>query len=235
MLLGGLPWVMDYMQAEKYPVYELIGNIPAPTPYQYREFKPETMRSVEFGYRGIVNGKLVIDAHGYFGRYKDFIGRIGLYQPATDKIYSITVNSADKVKTYGFGLGMDYRMAGNFSVFMNTYSDVITDVPAGFKAYFNAPKYRINAGFGNSGLGKKKIVGFNIMMRWQDAFEWEGELANGPLPAFATVDAQVSYKLPKINSTFRLGGTNILNHYYRNAYGNPSIGGLYYAAYIYNF
>jgi outer membrane receptor protein involved in Fe transport len=73
------------------------------------------------------------------------------------------------------------------------------------------------------------------MMRWQDGFDWEGELATGPLNAFTTVDAQVSYKLPKLNSTVRLGGTNIFNQYYKNAYGNPQVGGLYYAAYIYNF
>ena len=72
------------------------------------------------------------------------------------------------------------------------------------------------------------------MMRWQDAFDWEGELANGPLKAFTTVDAQVSYTLPKIKSTFRLGGNNIFNHYYQNAYANPKIGGVYYAMYAYN-
>jgi len=60
-------------------------------------------------------------------------------------------------------------------------------------------------------------------------------VANGPLKAFATVDAQVSYKLEKIKSTLRLGGTNIFNHYYKNAYANPAIGGLYYTAFIYNF
>ena len=92
----------------------------------------------------------------------------------------------------------------------------------------------MNAGFGNSGLGKKERIGFNVMMRWQDAFNWEGELANGPLKAFTTVDAQVSYKFPAIKTLFRLGGTNILNKYYKNAYGNPSFGGLYYASLVYN-
>jgi outer membrane receptor protein involved in Fe transport len=128
---------------------------------------------------------------------------------------------------------MDYRMKNNYSLFMNAYSDVITDVPSGFKSYFNTPKYKVNAGFGNSGLGKKELVGFNILARWQDSFEWEGELANGPLKSFTTVDAQVSYKLPKINSTIRLGGTNVFNKYYKNAYGNPEIGGVYYASFIY--
>lgn len=230
MLLGGLPWVMDYMQAAKYPVFEIGSS----SPYKHKELKPETMRSFEAGYKALIKNKLLIDAYAYIGKYEDFLGRIGLVQPSTSKAYSIVVNSTNKVKTHGYGLGMDYRMKDNYSIFFNAYSDVITDVPSGFKAYFNTPKYRFNAGFANDGLGKNKRIGFNIMMRWQDAFEWEGELANGPLKAFATVDAQVSYTLPKIKSTFRLGGTNLFNHYYQNAYGNPKIGGLYYAMYAYN-
>ena len=219
------------MHADKNAVYQIGG--PA-TPYVYKEFKPETMRSFEIGYKGLIKNKLLIDAYAYFGSYKDFIGRIGFSQPTTGEAFSIVVNSDTKVKTHGFGLGMDYRIGNNYSAFFNIYSDVITDVPAGFKSYFNTSKYRFNAGFANDGLGKSKRVGFNIMMRRQDAFEWEGELANGPLNAFATADAQVSYQFPKIKSTLRLGGTNIFNHYYKNAYANPAIGGVYYTAFIYN-
>ncbi len=234
LLLGGLPWVMDYMHADKNPVHQIVNGVPEANPYVYKDLKPETMRSFEIGYRGIIDNKLMIDGYTYFGKYEDFIGRIGLYQPGTGNAYSITVNSANSVKTYGFGLGMDYKMGSNYSLFFNGYSDVITDVPAGFKSYFNAPKYRFNAGVANSGFGKNDLFSFSVMMRWQDAFDWEGELANGPLSAFTTADAQVSYRLPKIKSTVRLGGTNILNHYYKNGYGNPSIGALYYAAYIFN-
>ena len=129
---------------------------------------------------------------------------------------------------------MDYRIGKNYSVFMNVYSDVISDVPEGFKSYFNTPKNRLNAGIANSGLGKKERIGFNIMMRWQDKIDWEGELANGPVDAFATMDMQVSYQLPKIHSSIRIGGTNVTNKYYKNAYGNPRVGGLYYASFIYN-
>jgi outer membrane receptor protein involved in Fe transport len=234
LLLGGLPWVKDYMQVDKYPVHEFVDGSPQPQPYEFKEFKPETMRSFEIGYKSLIDKKLLIDAYGYFGKYEDFVGRIGLYQPTTGEAYSIVVNSPNKVKTYGFGLGLDYRMQDNYHLFFNAYSDKITDVPAGFKSYFNTPEYRMNAGFGNSGLGKKERIGFNVMMRWQDAFNWEGELANGPLKAFTTVDAQVSYKFPAIKTLFRLGGTNILNKYYKNAYGNPSFGGLYYASLVYN-
>ena len=235
ILLGGLPWVIDYMNAGKDPVYQVDENgIPSSTPYVFKDFKPETMSSFELGYKGLINNKILVDAYAYFGKYEDFLGRIGLVQPATGEAYSIVVNSTNKVKTHGFGLGIDYRMSKNYSLFCNLYSDVITDVPAGFKSYFNTPKYRLNAGFANAGLGKKEKISFSVMMHWQDAFEWEGELANGPLSAFSTVDAQVSYKLPRIKSSFRLGGTNIFNRYYKNAFANPAIGGVYYIGYTYN-
>jgi len=32
----------------------------------------------------------------------------------------------------------------------------------------------------------------------------------------------------------KLGGTNITNHYYRSAFGNPYIGALYYVSIGYN-
>ena len=236
LLLGGLPWVKDYMHVDKHPVYLINGTVPETTPYEFKEFKPEIMRSFEVGYKGIISGKVLIDAYAYFGKYEDFIGRIGLFQPSTGEAYSITVNSSNSVKTHGYGLGVDYLFGKkkNSSVFFNVCSDVITDVPSGFKAYFNTPKYKINGGVANSGFGKGDRISFNVMFRWQDAFQWEGELANGPINANTTIDAQMSYKFPKIKSTVRFGGANILNHYYKNAYANPQIGGLYYFSYIYN-
>jgi outer membrane receptor protein involved in Fe transport len=50
------------------------------------------------------------------------------------------------------------------------------------------------------------------------------------VPAYQTIDAQVTYRAPTIKSTFKLGGSNILNtRYYQYAAG-PTIGGLYYLA-----
>jgi outer membrane receptor protein involved in Fe transport len=231
MILGGLPWVMEFMHADKNPVYAMKtdGTI-EPTKYEYKEFKPENMQSFELGYKGLIAEKLLVDAYGYFGQYTDFLGRNTLIQPATGKVFSTVVNSTTKVKTHGFGLGLDYQMSGNYSVFFNAYSDVLTDVPTGFQSYFNTPKYRFNAGIANSGLGKSQAIGFNVMMHWQDEFTWDGELANGPVDAYTTVDAQVSYTVKKINTMIKLGGTNLFNQYYKSGYGNPSIGGLYYVS-----
>ncbi|MGZ4012652.1 MAG: TonB-dependent receptor, partial [Flavisolibacter sp.] len=228
-ILGGLPWVMDYMQADKYPVYEMIDGVVGTTPYVYKEFKPENMKSFELGYKGLIADRLFIDAYGYVGGYSDFLVRNTLVQPQTGpKIYSTVVNSATRVNTHGFGLGIDYRLPRNYSVFANGYSDVLTNVPVGFVSYYNTPKYRMNAGVANSGLGKKKMVGFNVLLHWQDKFDSDGDLATGPVDTFTTVDAQLSYQLKKMHSMVKLGGTNVFNNYYRNSYGNPEIGGLYY-------
>ena len=233
-LLGGLPWVMDYMNHDENPVVEIINNVPSSTPYVYKEFKPESVQSFEIGYKGLINKKILIDAYGYFGKYQNFLGRNALLQPLTGEVYSTVINSDTKVKTYGYGLGIDYLLPSNYAIFLNAYSDVLTDVPAGFQAFFNTPKYRLNAGFSNSGLGKSKNFGFNVMLRWQDEFMWDGELANGPVQSYTTVDAQVSYRIKKAKTMIKLGGTNIFNSYYKNAYGNPEIGGLYYVSLGYN-
>ncbi len=92
----------------------------------------------------------------------------------------------------------------------------------------------MNLGASHSGIGRKERIGFAAMMRWQDDFYGEGEFANGQVESFTIVDAQISYKLPKIRSTFRIGGTNIFNKYYKNGFANPEIGGLYYVAYAFN-
>ena len=231
-LLGGLPWIQDVLEPEKYPTYVY----PDMTQWTYKKLKPESMRSFEIGYKSVISKKLLIDAYTYFGNYENFLGRIVLVQPTRQaQPWSIVVNSDTKVNTWGAGIGFDYKMAKNFFTFFNAYTDNLTNVPSGFEAGFNTPKYRCNAGFGNSGLGKKQRIGFNVNLRWQDEFYWEGGgFADGTVKAYTTLDAQVNYKLPKIKSMIKVGGTNITNKYYQTSFGNPYIGGMYYVSFAYN-
>ena len=147
----------------------------------------------------------------------------------------MVINSTDKVKTYGFGLGLDYRLPLNFIVSANLSSDVLKDVPTNFVAYFNAPKYKTNFTIGNNGFGPGKKLGFSVAWRWQQGFFYQGDFANGNLPDVHNVDAQISLKIPKANkSIIKIGATNLLNQYYYNAIGNSQIGGLYYVSFGYN-
>jgi outer membrane receptor protein involved in Fe transport len=210
------------------------------------ELKPEALSSFELGYKGLLlNSKLLIDLYGYYGQYTDFLARRVVAQSKTGgaivqadadtgQIYSVPINSPAKVKTYGFGMSLDYRLPLNFSISVNFASDNLTDVPTNFIASFNSPKYKANASLSNSGFGKSKRMGFNLAYRFQDKFYFEGDLANGNLPAVQTLDAQLSYKFPTTKSVLKFGANNLLNQYYYNAVGNSEIGGLYYISFGYN-
>ncbi|MGE5109031.1 MAG: TonB-dependent receptor domain-containing protein, partial [Sphingobacteriales bacterium] len=251
-LAGGLPWVQDKYNLKANLGFQLEDLLAGKTtPYKFKEFKPEVATTYEIGYKGLVTKQLLIDAYGYYGKYEDFIGRIVLLQrkagtPTTQQEFaelldaakrnaiSITTNSDSKVTTWGYGLSMDYNFDRFWSAAFNYSSDNIEDVPTGFVSSFNTPKYRFNIGLTNTGVGKTKQVGFSVNLRWQDDVNYESDFANGLLPSFTTIDAQVNYKLPKIKSVIKLGANNLLNKYYRNGFGNPAIGGLYYVSFGYN-
>jgi outer membrane receptor protein involved in Fe transport len=246
-LIGGNPGFREYYNFAAKPTYDFdalrAGSIKAFTP---QDLKPESLSSFEAGFKGLMmQNKLLIDVYGYYGTYKDFLGRkvtvqssgaaIVLADTLNGRRLSIPVNSTDKVKTYGFGLSLDYRLPWNFTIGANVASDVLKDVPATFVAFFNAPKYKANVNLGNSGFGPGKRLGFNVAYRYQGAFLYQGDFANGNLPVVQTLDAQVSLKLPKANkSIIKLGATNLLNQYYYNAIGNSQVGGLYYVSFGYN-
>lgn len=58
----------------------------------------------------------------------------------------------------------------------------------------------------------------------------EHTLANGNVPAYHNIDAQVSLALPKIKTRLKVGGSNIFNNRYIQYAAGPIIGGLYYEA-----
>lgn len=246
-LIGGDPSFREFYNFNGNMVYYLDdlrnGTVKQ---YDFKNYKPESVSTIEAGFKGLqLNGKLLIDVYGYFGQYQDFLTRTLLVQNKTGaaisaadtsagNIYSVPVNIADKVKTYGFGIGLDYRLPYNFGISVNASSDELTDLPAGFVSFFNSPKYRVNATLANTGFGKGNIYGFNITYRWQDEYFYQGDFASGTVPAFQTLDAQFSVKLPKTKSMIKLGANNLLNQYYYNAIGNSQIGGLYYVSFGYN-
>jgi outer membrane receptor protein involved in Fe transport len=249
-LVGGNKYFDQHYNFSSKPTFYL-ENIEE---YKQQEFKPESVSSYELGYKGLLaSGRLLVDVYGYYGQYQNFITRRLLIQPtnpdqaqlAADlqggkppaslgSLFSIPVNTTSKVKTYGFGLSVDYRLPANFQVGANISSDQLDDVPSGFKTYFSTPKYRTNVSFGNTGFAYKKRLGFNVTYRWQDEFFYEGDFSNGTIPAVHTLDFQISYKVPSANALIKLGANNLLNEYYTNGMGNSVVGGLYYVSFGYN-
>ena len=237
-LIGGLPELRKFYHFDTNPPVSLESvQAGAPKVAEFPEYKPETMRSFEAGYKGLYAKKVFVDLYGYVGKYEDFLGRrIVIQSPGTpqQRNFSVAVNSSSTVKTYGFGGSIDWLLPKNFLVGINASTDRITDVPANFVAFFNVPSYRLNITVGNSGFGSQNRFGFSISMRDQDGFFYESDFRQGYVKGYSTFDAQVSYKIPAQRSIIKLGGMNILNDYYQTGFGNPKIGGLYYLSFGYN-
>ena len=253
-LLGGVDNFKTFYQLTTKPTYELSALPTVTSQYQFTQFKPESVNTYEIGYKGLVAGdKLLIDAYAYYGIYQDFLTRTLLIQPTNGNvqsvitalannipasnvgnIFSIPVNTTSKVKTYGFGIGLDYRLPHNFTISANLSSDTLKDVPVGFKASFSAPRYRTNVSLSNNAFGYQQRLGFNVTYRWQKGFYYEGDFTNAIIPDITTLDAQLSYKLPATRSVIKIGANNLLNQYYTNGAGNSYVGGLYYVAFGYN-
>ncbi len=209
----------------------------------YSVVKPESVASIEVGYKGLINKKLVVDVYYYASTYTDFLGGTpvvqsmtgtvpGILNPLTSRNLSYTQNSTAEVKATGWGIGLDYQLGKGYLLSGSMFGDELTQVSSGFISYFNAPKLRWNMSLRNDNVYKN--IGFNIVAKWQDENYYEGTFVTGTLPAFTWVDAQVTYRIPKDKSTFRIGGTNLANKYNRTGFGSPYIGGLYYVSYGYN-
>ena len=144
--------------------------------------------------------------------------------------YGYDTNMDEDVNTYGFGLSADLMLFGNFKVSGNATYNKIEDLDdltqRTYNVAFNTPEWRYNFSLSNRKLTDK--VGFNMTYRWQDAYLWQSSIGSGIMPDFQTLDAQISYALPSLNASIKMGGSNILNERYTTSFANPNVGAIYY-------
>lgn len=144
--------------------------------------------------------------------------------------YRVYTNAKNTYHTYGSSMALTYNFYKTFTISGNINFNKIkgNDSPDLFITGFNTPQWTSNLSFGNRAVTRN--VGFNIVWKWQDAFLWESPLVTGNVSTINTIDAQVTYRLPKVKSTIKLGGTNVFNNRRYQYAGGPTIGALYYAA-----
>jgi iron complex outermembrane recepter protein len=210
--------------------------------------RPEKVKSMEIGYRTTLWNTTYIDASYYFSIYNDFLGyRIGVSAtidpstgfPGNIQAYRYAANSLNQVTTQGFSVGFNhyfqkyYSFVGNYSFNkLNTkFDDPI--IPA-----FNTPTHKFNLGVSGRDVqvGKVKNFGFNFNYKWIQSFIFEGSPQfTGVIPTYDLLDGQINYFLPKINTTFKLGASNVLNKKQFQTYGGPRIGRMAYFSILYDF
>lgn len=142
--------------------------------------------------------------------------------------YRLWTNSQSQVYNYGGSAGLRYNLAGGYLAGANaTYTRLDrTENGDGLEDGFNTPQWLYNLSFANENAYKN--VGFGLNFRHQVSYYSQTFLVNGSVPAFSSLDAQLSYYLPEAQVRLKLGASNVLNQYYVTYLGGPSVGGLYY-------
>src|SRR5829696_3949155 len=216
-----------------------IANLPV--------MQPEKINSFEIGYKSVLlDNKLVIDFDAYHNSYHGFLGQVEVSVPSSGNVgsdaavldmltrskqnrYRVFTNAKNQYNSYGSSLGITYNFYKRFTLSGNGNLNKLSKNPNPdiFLTSFNTPEWVTNISLSNRELFEN--IGFNIVWRWQDALYWESTLANGFIPSYYTIDAQVNFRIPKLKSTIKVGGTNILNKRYYQFAAGPTIGALYYA------
>ncbi len=223
--------------------------------------QPERLRSFEIGYKGVIKRKVLIDFNAYYNIYNNFIAEALVVnkdtvfqqgQPiAPGQTFSAYTNIDQELTSLGAAIGItykisnkfevsgnysfaDYTLSDDFSNLLDFDADVEGDAPdiRDFNAGFNTPVNRFNIGL--RGTDVVDNFGFSVSYRWQEEFYYESSFGGGIMPAFGVLDANVSYTVPKIKSTFKIGGTNLLGDDYRTNVGNPFIGQMYFISWTYD-
>ena len=218
---------------------------------------PEKVKAVEVGYKGLLGDRLLFDLVYYHNSYDNFITQVILRQsagpldltatapteqnirnastlltPGTDEngrqnSYSAYTNLSKTVTAQGAAVGLEYSLPRGYKVGGNyNWNKLNEELGDGYLSEFNTPQHKFNLTFGNRKVTEK--IGFNVAYRWQSSFLWEATFAQGEVPAVGLMDAQVSYKVKAMKSTFKLGGSDIFNKRYVLNYGAPTIGAIYY-------
>jgi iron complex outermembrane receptor protein len=247
-LLGGLAVVQDR--------YKLSGNsftLPSvlqgnPVRYTAKPWKPEQVRTLEVGYKGFLGDRLLTDVYAYRSSFTNFsAGQVVVQTPAQhldatvvgNKIFSFPSNVESEVVTQGWGVSLDYKLGGNWMAGTNVSFNEVKDSGglSNFQLAFNTPNYRTNVSLSNRNIGGSGW-GVSAVWRYQEKFVWQSSIVNQVLnqqqlsliPAFHTLDMQVSKKLTSIKSILKVGGTNLGGKLYTTGWANPLVGSMYYVS-----
>lgn len=255
-----VPSIVPVIAAQLVPANAAAAAKDKLVTYEPSTFQPEVVKSYEIGYKGLFANKLLIDAYAYFNSFENFIGGqvlvqdknfnpanpasalgLNLLSSSSRNIFSMPVNRTEIIKSWGWALGADYRLPKNYTlggnVSYNTLQNLDELAVTGFQPSFNTPEYRYVVNFANREVVKN--FGFALSYRWQGEFAWQSSFVApavssqqlSVMPAFGTFDAQMSVKMKALKSILKIGGSNLFNSTgYRQAWGNPTVGSMYYVS-----
>lgn len=220
---------------------------------EFKALRPEQVKTIEIGYRGMIKNKLFIDADLYVNQYTNFIADVRLVQPTngaiagqesgfdaivTDlyEVYQVPVNSDKTVNSFGAGLGLSYTLSKKYQTNINyTYAKLLTEsLEEDLIPGFNTTPHKLNIGVTGKNIWKN--LGFTSNFQYVQGFEWQSTFGTGRIPTYTVWDLQFNYpfKVKDNELTIRLGSSNILNQKRREIFGGPMIGRMIYTTIGFN-
>jgi outer membrane receptor protein involved in Fe transport len=215
----------------------------------YDRLKPEQVRTLEVGYRGLFFDKLFVDADFYYNWYTNFIGDVRVVRPLNGatagqesgfdavltrnyEVYQIPVNASETVRSFGAGIGLSYFInrkitaTANYSLNQLVTKGVNSDIIPGF----NTPPHKVNVGI--TGNRVWKGLGFGSSFQWVHGFVWQSPFGTGNVNPYTVWDLQLNYAVDYGNysTMVKLGSSNLLGIQRREIFGGPQIGRMVYAS-----
>jgi outer membrane receptor protein involved in Fe transport len=249
ILLGNLDGYDSLITTESFNDYRNTLNTDTLVFFNVDPIKPEEVKTIEFGYRGILLEKLYVDASYYHSWYTNFIGfQVGVDAtfdsfgfPSAIQGYRLATNSKETVVTQGFSIGGNYYIKNRYALNANySWNKLITDVDDPIIPAFNTPEHKYNIGLTGREIYIKGIslghFGFGVNYKWIDGFTFEGSPQfTGFIDSYDLVDAQVNFTVPKIHTTFKVGASNLLDNRVYQVYGGPQVGRLAYFSVLFDW
>lgn len=214
--------------------------------------QPEKTTCYEIGYKGLLGKKLLVDVNYHYSTFTNFLINTvvmetesalllpdGSINPAAafdivdgkTQLYQLYTNASDEVSAQGATLGLTYSLPKNYRAHVNTTwaNFSLEDANPDNIPPFNTPDWKANFMLSNDRLTER--FGFSLGLHWQKAYNWYGtftQLSPGEIGSFAMLDAQLSYRIPSLKTTLKLGANNLTNQKIVTAYGSPAQRGLYF-------
>ena len=216
----------------------------------------ERVNTIEVGYKGAILPNVYVDASYFNSRYNDFIGGIAFvgnvngsrpteaqvqtaattpagFSTPQARIIFVSQNNSQVVRTQGATFALTYYLNKGLNLTGNYSLNVLdrSNLPTGFRTYFNTPKHKYN--LGANGIVLKNLT-YSVNYRWIQGHQQEMPFAAGDIQTYRTTDAYLGYTIPKLASTLQVGGSNIFNETNIQIIGGPQIGRLIYLGLLVN-
>lgn len=249
ILLGNLNGYDSLITVNSFVDY--LGNLNPDTIdyFNVDPIRPERVRTIEVGYRGIWWDKIYLDLSAYSSWYDDFIGFVigvdadfdFLGFPQSPQVYRLAANAEERVRTQGLSIGGNYYFADKHTINGNySYNELISGEDDPIIPAFNTPRHKYNVGLSGRDIIlpflKMGRWGYTVNYRWIQGFVFEGSPQfTGEISSYGLLNAQVNYSIPKWHLTMKVGASNLLDNRVYQVYGGPRIGRLAYISLLFDW